>query len=224
MLPEQCKSSCVVQSVEAPEVSLSPLLPLFPLDLVLLPGNPLPLHIFEPRYKELIGECLDGNKTFGIVRTKEEGIADIGCTAEIVEVTKKYPDGRLDILTAGRRRFEVLAVDQERSFLRAEVMYLEDEPRSPSVDQADRALQLRSEIMQLAGMDEDSRPDEPSAQLSFHIAGPLPLDPDFKQSLLVMRSEADRMESLVTYLEAIVPRLRKVVQARTKAGGNGHIV
>src|SRR5206468_620193 len=85
-----------------------PLLPLFPLETVLLPGTPLPLHIFEPRYKEMISECLADDSPFGVVRALESGIAEIGCTAEIISVTKKYEDGRLDLIAEGRRRFEIL--------------------------------------------------------------------------------------------------------------------
>ena len=84
------------------------LLAIFPLDVVLFPGVPLPLHIFEPRYKEMIGECMEEQKPFGIVRVQEEGVAQIGCTAEIVAVTKKHEDGKLDIVTEGRARFELL--------------------------------------------------------------------------------------------------------------------
>ena len=104
-----------------------PLLPLFPLEVVLLPGTPLPLHIFEPRYKEMIGECRAGNQPFGVVRAQDEGIAEIGCTAEVVNVTKEYPDGRLDLIAVGRQRFEVLELNQERSFVRAEVLMVRSE-------------------------------------------------------------------------------------------------
>jgi Lon protease-like protein len=83
------------------------LLPIFPLELVLFPETPLPLHIFEPRYKEMIGECQAQKAPFGVVRAVEKGLAEVGCTAEILEVTKRYDDGRLDILTEGRRRFEI---------------------------------------------------------------------------------------------------------------------
>src|SRR5436309_1935808 len=104
------------------EAVLSTLLPIFPLDLVLLPTTPLPLHIFEDRYREMVAECLEHKQAFGVVRSKEnEGVAEIGCTAEIVEVSKRYPDGRMDIITRGRERFEIMRVDQERAFLRAEV-------------------------------------------------------------------------------------------------------
>jgi Lon protease-like protein len=98
---------------------VSSLLPIFPLDLVLLPGSPLPLHIFEPRYKEMIAECLEQKKPFGVVRASSDGVAEIGCTAEIVSVTKKYDDGRMDILTRGVERFEVIELNQDRSFLQA---------------------------------------------------------------------------------------------------------
>ena len=84
---------------------MSSLLPLFPLDVVLLPGAPFPLHIFEPRYKEMIADCLAESQPFGVVRVKDDGIANLGCTAEITSIVKKYEDGRLDILTEGRRPF-----------------------------------------------------------------------------------------------------------------------
>src|SRR5581483_5119210 len=81
------------------------LVPLFPLEVVLFPGMALPLHIFEPRYKEMIGELLQAGQPFGVVRAVDNGIAEIGCVAEIVEVTKTYEDGRLDIMTQGQSRF-----------------------------------------------------------------------------------------------------------------------
>jgi Lon protease-like protein len=199
------------------------LIPLFPLDLVLFPGTSLPLHIFEPRYKEMISECLDRKKSFGIVRAKEEGVAEIGCTAEIITVAKKYPDGRMDILTQGRERFEVIQVSQERSFLQAEVLYLRDEPGEASPEDIAQAVKLQGEIMQLAG----SAPDHPSefdkSLLSFNLVGPLPLDLDFKQTLLGMKSEAERTRAVISYFEAILPNLRRTVQVRQKAGGNGHV-
>jgi Lon protease-like protein len=199
------------------------LLPLFPLDLVLFPGTSLPLHIFEPRYKEMISECLDRKKSFGVVRAKEEGVAEIGCTAEIITVAKKYPDGRMDIVTEGRERFEVMQVSQERSFLQAEVLYLRDQPGLASPEEISQAVRLQGEIMQLAGSDPASRPDSDDSRLSFHLVGPLPLDLDFKQTLLGMKSEAERVQAVVSYFEAILPNLRRTVRVRLKAGGNGHV-
>jgi Lon protease-like protein len=193
------------------------LLPLFPLELVLLPGVPLPLHIFEPRYKEMIAECLEQKKPFGIVRASEEGVADIGCTAEIVSITKKYDDGRMDIMARGVERFEVLEVNEERSFLQAEISLVHDEhedgsgkPDAPLVEQA---VRLHAEIAKLAGADL-SPADDSASNLSFLLAGSLPLDLDFKQNLLSTLSETKRLEAVVGYLQAILPGLRRAAKAR----------
>jgi len=197
------------------------LLPLFPLDVVLFPGTSLPLHIFEPRYKEMIGECLANKAPFGVIRALNEGIAEIGCTAEIVAVTKKYPDGRLDLMTEGRDRFEVFELNQERSFLRAEVLLLPDEAGAPAEKDTARAIELHRQILSLAGATPDL-PQAPDGVLSFQLAGSLPLDLDFKQKLLTMRSEEERIRTLADYLEGIVPSLRRAARKREKAGGNGH--
>ena len=200
---------------------MSDLLPLFPLDLVLFPGAPLPLHIFEPRYREMISECLDRKGLFGIVRAKEREMASIGCSAEIIEVVKKYADGRMDILAEGRQRFEVLNVDEERAYLRADVIYFDDEPGEASREENSRMLQLHGELMKLAGTSAEL--PEVAPQLSFHITGGLPLDPDFKQVLLTMRSEAERVGAIIRYYEALVPRVKLSMKAREKSGGNGHV-
>jgi Lon protease-like protein len=196
---------------------LSSLLPIFPLELVLLPGVPLPLHIFEPRYKEMIAECLEQKRPFGVVRASPDGVADIGCTAEIVSVTKKYDDGRLDILTRGVERFEVIQVNDDRAFLQAEISLVqdedEDEPAKPGAEIVSQAVRLHAEIAKLAGA-EPSGPDDHASNLSFLLAGSLPLDLDFKQSLLSTLSEAKRLEAVIGYLEAILPGLRRAARAR----------
>lgn len=193
------------------------LLPIFPLDVVLFPGVPLPLHIFEPRYKEMIGECLAERKAFGIVRVQEEGIAQIGCTAEIVAVTKTHEDGKLDIVTEGRARFELLELNQERSFLRADVLYVPDEPGEATASETQKAVELHKEILQLAGAQQtlDEGSDTP---LSYQMAGSLPLDADFKQALLAMRAESERIQAIIKYFETV----RRAVVVRHKASGNGH--
>jgi Lon protease-like protein len=196
---------------------VSSLLPIFPLELVLLPGVPLPLHIFEPRYKEMIAECLEQKKPFGVVRASSDGVADIGCTAEIMSVTKKYDDGRMDILTRGVDRFEVIQVNEDRSFLQAEISVMqdedEDEPGNPTAQTVTQAVRLHAEIAKLSGA-EPSGPDEHAGNLSFLLAGSLPLDLDFKQNLLSTLSEAKRLEAVVGYLEAILPGLRRASKAR----------
>ena len=192
---------------------MNSLLPIFPLELVLLPGVPLPLHIFEPRYKEMIAECLEQKKPFGVVRASSDGVAEIGCTAEIMSVTKKYDDGRMDILTRGVERFEVIQVNEDRSFLQAEISVVEDEPGKPAAEVVTQAVRLHAEIAKLAGA-EPSGPDEHAGNLSFLLAGSLPLDLDFKQSLLSTLSERKRLEAVVGYLEAILPGLRRAAKAR----------
>jgi len=201
---------------------LSILLPLFPLDLVLFPGSSLPLHIFEPRYREMISECLERNNPFGVVRAKEEGIAETGCSAEIISVDKKYGDGRMDIITQGRERFEIVQVNQERSFLQAEVIYLPDRPGRATLGETAQALNLHGEIMFLAGAQPIDSAEIRETQLSYQLAGTLPLDLDFKQTLLETRTEPKRMQDLIEFLEAILPNLRRTVHVRKKAGGNGH--
>jgi len=198
------------------------LLPLFPLEVVLLPGTPLPLHIFEPRYKEMIRECLTNSAPFGVVRAVEEGIADVGCTAEIITITKEYSDGRMDLICEGRNRFEVLELNRERSFLQAEVLIVGDEPGTAAENERIRAVQLHLEILSLAGAVQDLSAADQN-QLSFYLAGSLPLDLDFKQKLLSMRSEGERIEAVATYFGDLLPKLKRAAKAREKAGGNGHV-
>jgi Lon protease-like protein len=188
---------------------------------VLLPGTPLPLHIFEPRYKEMIAECRTNGTVFGVVRVQDHGIAEVGCTAEIVSITKEYEDGRLDLVAEGRSRFEVLELNQDRTFLRAEVLLVPDEPSAPSPEETARAIESHREILTLAGAVQDlSAADH--ATLSFHLAGSLPLDLDFKQKLLGIRTEGERIQAVASYLQSILPNLRRAARARQKASGNGH--
>jgi Lon protease-like protein len=202
---------------------LDTLIPLFPLDVVLFPGTPLPLHIFEPRYKEMIGECLAQDRTFGVIRAVEQNLSEVGCTAEIVTVVKEYDDGRLDIVIEGRQRFEVVRVNQERTFLRAEVLMIDDKPGTvPKEEDTARAVQLHSELLTIAGATQNLSAADPS-MLSFYLAGSLPLDPDFKQKLLSLRSEPERISLLINYLETLIPNLHRAARARQKAGGNGHV-
>lgn len=210
------------QSTPPLEILLDALIPLFPLDVVLFPGIPLPLHIFEPRYKEMVAECLSHNRAFGVVRAVEQGLAEVGCTAEIVTVVKEYEDGRLDLVTEGRKRFELLRINEERSYLQGEILVIDDEPGAPPQEEASRAIQLHCELLAIAGAQQDLSAADPSS-LSFYLAGSLPLDLDFKQKLLALRSEAERLSLLIQYFETIIPTIHRAAKARQKAGGNGHV-
>jgi len=202
---------------------VSALLALFPLDLVLLPSVPVPLHIFEPRYKEMIKECLEQKSAFGIVRSKEATFSNVGCTAEIINVLKTYEDGRMNILVEGQKRFEILQVNQERSFLRAEVFYLEDEGEPPSAADMEKAVRLHGEIMELAGAHAEDFQKSPATQLAYRLAGSLPFDPDFQQMLLETNAESERVKAIISFFEKILPVLQRNASARRKAGGNGHV-
>lgn len=208
------------------------LLPLFPLELVLLPEQSLPLHIFEERYKEMIADCLAaqererGQQQFGIVLAKDEEISAVGCSARIAQVIRRYEDGRLDILAQGTRRFEVVLTNNEKSYLRGSVEFFDDDAGAALPGDADaaRAIELFAEAYDLLGNPARSAPEfpPPYRNLSFRIAAVLPLDLDFKRSLLSVRNEAQRLRDVARGLEQLVPRLRALREARRKAGGDGH--
>jgi Lon protease-like protein len=198
------------------------LLPLFPLDLVLFPGAPLPLHIIEPRYKEMIAECLAQKKPFGVARAKESAVAEVGCTAVILNVTKRYDDGRMDLATEGVRRFSIVQLNHDRDFLQAEVTYFDDdEPlQAPQTDQ-ETALQLHQQLFDT--LDQDYELDRNKPLLSFQLVNLLPVDLDFKQSMLEMKSERERIETLIEYYRVTIPQVEKTIRTREKASGNGHV-
>ncbi len=197
------------------------LLPLFPLDLVLFPGAPLPLHIFEPRYKELVAECMAQKTSFGMVRARENALAEVGCTAVILDVSRTYDDGRLDISTQGGQRFAVRQLNQERSFLRGEVTFFDDEPSQVAKNEIDTVIQLHQQLFEVLGQHVEV--EKTYASLSFQLANELPVDLDFKQSILEMKSEAERVETLIEYYRTTIPKVEKTMRARDKASGNGHV-
>lgn len=194
---------------------------MFPLDLVLFPGAPLPLHIFEPRYKEMITECLEQKKPFGMVRATKDAVAEVGCTASILKVRNKYDDGRLDIDTEGRQRFEIIQLNQERPFLQGEVVFFDDDPGNVSDSDAKAALQLHTQLFEILGQQTELHAS--NSCNSFQLAHELPVDLDFKQALLEMKSERQRMETLVEYYKATIPRVERTLRVRQRASGNGHV-
>lgn len=200
----------------------SQLLPLFPLGLVLLPGMPVPLHIFEDRYKEMMADVMRNDGEFGIVFAKEEGIVSVGCTATVQTVIRRYEDGRLDLIVSGRRRFEIESLDEGKSYLRAEIEYFDDE------DETDVSRDLREKVAvlyrQLAAKEEPDptvQPNLNSPLLSFQIAQ-LISDLDERQTLLTLRSEVERLERLVKIIPAYVAKQEKIALAKRVGPLNGH--
>ena len=165
-------------------------IPLFPLEVVLFPGMPLPLHIFEQRYRLMIQHCLRAQSEFGVILARSEGIAAVGCSAEILKVVKKYPDGRMDILTAGQTPYRVLEVFEDQPYLEAQVEFLEEEPGAASTQILQKLLKLYEQCHTLIYGQAPRLPDTNSGfPLTFQIASELPLDLDYKQELLEMRAE-----------------------------------
>lgn len=198
------------------------LLPLFPLDVVVFPRTALPLHIFEPRYREMIGEALANNSEFGIVLAKDEGIVNAGCTVVVEQVLKRYEDGRMDILTQGLRRFEVLYLDNEKEYLRASVQYFDDdEPETISMEMRTRAVEQYRTFTGLGMKQGYGEPRLADPQLSFQLAHGLP-DLDFLQLLLSERSESGRLTRVIEYYQSYTPRIRELEHMKKLAPLNGH--
>jgi len=198
------------------------LLPLFPLQVVLFPRTALPLHIFEERYKQMIEEVLRGKSEFGVVLAGEKGIVNTGCTATVEKVLKKYPDGRMDLETLGRRRFEIIMLNDEKPYLRGAVEFFDDEASEPiAPDVRDRVLEAYREVRALESADHLRDPELTDPQLSFQLAQVVP-DADFRQVMLATRSEADRMRRLAEFFPNYSLRRRQIQHARVVAPTNGH--
>src|SRR2546422_7262550 len=173
-------------------------IPLFPLNVVLLPGADLPLHIFEPRYRSMVKDCLKQKSEFGMLMALPNGLARVGCTAEVIEVVKRYDDGRMDILTIGRSPFRVVRLLEDNALLEGFVDYLEDRERPADSKTRQTLVELYEACHTLVFGDypKDVQDDQ-DASLSYRVAGTLPLDLMWKQQVLELRTEADRQERLV---------------------------
>jgi Lon protease-like protein len=188
---------------------------------------PLPLHIFEERYKLMISECLAAQKTFGIVLFDGKAIQAAGCSARVIEVLQRYEDGRMDILTRGERRFHLHAVIERKPYLEAEIEYFDDEPESAADDltavaeTGRRLLQSLAESGSPAGIADGSDLSDPR-RLSFAIAALEEIAPREKQRFLEMRSSAKRLHKSVEVLARVVERIRLTQQIHSIIGGNGH--
>jgi Lon protease-like protein len=196
---------------------------LFPLNVVLLPGADLPLHIFEPRYRQMVKACIKKKSEFGMLLSLPNGLARVGCTAEILDIAKTYDDGRMDILAVGRAPFRVLELFPENPLLEGQVDYLEDR-EAPCSSHVQRQLVELYEACHTLIFDDYPKnlQNIPPEELSYLVAGTLPMDLLWKQQILELRSEADRQERLVTYLREWAPHLQKSGVMRQRAGGNGH--
>jgi Lon protease-like protein len=200
-------------------------IPLFPLPLVLFPGEDIPLHIFEPRYKEMIAECLRDGHPFGIVSYLNNKVSTVGCTCEIAQVRTTYDDGRYDIIGRGVDRFLIHGFITKRAFIQGSVSYFHDVIEDEHTTVIDGLLEqiepLFNEILHLAKQEVTIHPvATPTRSFDFgHYVG---FELSQKQNLLEIKSEYERLVFIKHHLEHILPKLRAFEETRHKIKQNGH--
>jgi Lon protease-like protein len=194
---------------------------LFPLPLVLVPGEQAPLHIFEPRYKELIAECLSEGADFGLVLADDDGMRDVGTRASVVEVLEQFPDGRLNIVIEGGERFRLLELTGGRSFATGEIDVVEDEADEPSEEERERCLTAYERVV--AAAEAELEELDRDAALAFQIAARIDLGTDVKQALLELRSERERVVRLAGLLEKAAEAVTREREIRNRASSNGRV-
>jgi Lon protease-like protein len=198
-------------------------IPLFPLDVVLLPAMALPLHIFEPRYRLMIARCLDEKLEFGMILASNNNVATMGCTAEIVRKIRDYPDGRLDIATEGRAVFRLAELLDEKEYYEGVVEYVTDEPSSLDAGKRARLVAAFERCHEfLFGQPWMPGSGEDEATLAYRMAALLPIEIEKRQALLESRSESHRRDLALGWIDGLLPKLSERERARKRAGGNGH--
>ena len=195
---------------------------LFPLNLVLLPGEQAPLHIFEPRYQELIGECLEENEEFGLVLADEEGIREVGTRAGVIEVLERFDDGRLNIVIEGRERFRLVEVTEGRSFAIAEIVEVDDDGETPTEEEVEQCLAAYDRVVKAAEADLEEL-DFDADSIAFQIAARVDFGTEIKQGLLELRSERERVLRLAPMLNQAADAVRRDREIRDRASGNGRV-
>ena len=195
---------------------------LFPLGIVLLPSEQIPLHIFEDRYQELVAECLLEEREFGLVYADEEGLREIGTRAAVTEVLDRFDDGRMNIVVEGRDRFRLLELTGGRTFQTGLVAPVDDERDAADPKDTEQALQLFHRLVELTGAEvEEPRLD--AEQLSFELAGRFELAPELKQRLLQLTSERRRMHLLAELLEGAAVAVEQEREIGKRAETNGKV-
>jgi Lon protease-like protein len=200
-----------------------PELGLFPLPIVLVPTERIPLHIFEPRYRELIDECIEEGEEFGLVLATGDGaVHEIGTRARVAQVAEVLDDGSMNIIVEGGERFRLLELTSGRSFTTGIVEpVLDDDDPATSAD-LDRALEIFSELAEASDSDVDV-PDPMSPLLDFELAARVAFAVEAKQELLAMTSPRARMAALVGLLEVALEAIRLELTLRERASQNGKV-
>jgi Lon protease-like protein len=195
---------------------------LFPLDLVLLPTERIPLHIFEERYKELIGECVREGRDFGLLHADDDGMAQVGTRAAVAELLQELPDGRMNIVVEGGERFRLVDLTDGRPFQTGEVEPYEDEDEPADDDEVDSAVAVFRRLVELTGTEVDE-PARESPLLAFEIAARIDFSPELKQELLELRSPRERVVRLTELLERAAEALQLEHEVHKRAAGNGKV-
>lgn len=199
------------------------LLPLFPLQLVVFPGSAVPLHIFEDRYKEMVGAAEAAGTEFGIVLARDNGIMNAGCTVLVESVMKRYPDGRFDVLTRGQRRFVIKSVNQDKDYLRGEVEFYNDEDGDSAPAELRSAAIVASEKMRDALTEGESNAETPDPNhpfLSFQLAENID-DLDFRNTIQRSRSEAERLRAFADFTQEYVAKKQYATKMKRVVQTNG---
>lgn len=205
-------------------IFLTMTLGLFPLNLVLFPTVRIPLHIFEPRYRQLVGECLDSAGTFGINLVEHSTLHPVGCSARVVEVLKRYDDGRLDVVVEGIDRYKVADVmPDERAYLLADVEPVEDTAEPVDADLRLKALAMYNDVVDLVyGADGPKVNPEDDTVTAWTIAPKSGLDTHQKQTLLECVTENGRLELIVDHLTEILPTVRRAELVQKIIASDGY--
>jgi Lon protease-like protein len=194
--------------------------PLFPLGIVLLPSEVVPLHIFEERYKLMIGECLDSDSEFGIVWLSDDGLRDVGCTAHVTQVLDRFDDGRMNVLVTGRTPFRLLRRIDELSYPAGDIELLD------RAEYGDEALlaEARERYGDLVERVTDERPEDDALEGldAFGMAATIEFDAGSKQELLEVESENDRLRTVAALFRKTLKRLDETERSAEIAKTNGH--
>ena len=197
---------------------------LFPLELVLLPTERVPLHIFEDRYRELIGDSMENGTEFGIVLEDADGLREVGTSTGVLELVHAFDDGRMNILVEGRSRFRVVELTEGSSFRTAEVEPFDDlDEDVPTEAETERTLEAFRRLAVIAEAEEVDIPATGEAPLSFRLAARVDFGTILKQELLELQSERARLDRLVDLLGHATSALTREREVRDRASGNGKV-
>jgi Lon protease-like protein len=196
--------------------------PLFPLGLVLLPQELVPLHIFEQRYKQMIGECLESDSEFGIVWLSDNGLRDIGCTARIERVIERFDDGRMNILVVGAQPFRLLRRIEDLAFPAGDVELLEDFSPDGDPKLVEKAHARYAELVEKA-TEEQPDLEEIAALDAYGMAATVEHPPEAKQALLELRAENDRLKMVEEMFRTAIKRVAYAEEAAERAQTNGSV-